>query len=406
MTEPYVVPAHVAPHLLFDFDIYADPRVADDVQASYAAAIDAAPDVFYTPRNGGHWMVKRLEAISEIVRDPEHFSAREMQIPRVPNPPMFIPLSLDPPDNQLYRTVLMPRFSSKAIRELEPRIRSWAERIVDEVAAKGGCDFVADVASRFPVSVFMELMGLPLPRLRELRDLADAFFNAHEPETMEQTSARILGLLGELIALRRAEPADDLVSYLVSAEPDGRRLSDDEVLAMCFVLFLGGMDTVTNVTGFAFRQLADDPALQARLAANPEDIPKFVGEALRAFGVINTPRLVVKDCDRFGASFRAGDMVLCLLSVSGRDDRQNDDPSRFDIDRTKVTHLTFSTGPHLCIGHILARAEIRALTEAWLNRVPAFRAPPGARQGFRIGTVTAIKALPLLWDAASARTAA
>src|SRR3954470_6887152 len=138
MTEPYVVPAHVAPHLLFDFDIYADPRVADDVQASYAAAIDAAPDVFYTPRNGGHWMVKRLEAISEIVRDPEHFSAREMQIPRVPNPPMFIPLSLDPPDNQLYRTVLMPRFSSKAIRELEPRIRAWAERIVDEEAHRGG----------------------------------------------------------------------------------------------------------------------------------------------------------------------------------------------------------------------------------------------------------------------------
>jgi len=406
MAEPYIVPAHVPPHLVFDFDIYADPRVGDDVQASYSAAIEAAPDVFYTPRNGGHWMVKRLEAISEIVRDPEHFSAREMQIPRVPNPPMFIPLSLDPPDNQLYRTVLMPRFSSKAIRELEPRIWAWAERIVGEVADKGGCDFVADVASRFPVSVFMELMGLPLPRLRELRDLADEFFNAHEPEAMEQTSARILGLLGELIALRRAEPADDLVSYLVAAEPDGRRLSDDEILAMCFVLFLGGMDTVTNVTGFAFRQLADDPSLQARLAANADDISKFVDEALRAFGVINTPRLVVRDCDRFGASFRTGDMVLCLLSVSGRDDRQNDDPSRFDIDRPKVTHLTFSTGPHLCIGHILARAEIRVLTEAWLNRVPVFRAAPGARHGFRIGTVTAIKALPLLWDAASVRTAA
>ena len=406
MAEPYVVPAHVPSDLVFDFDIYADPRVGDDVQASYAAAIEAAPDVFYTPRNGGHWMVKRLEAISEIVRDPEHFSAREMQIPRVPNPPMFIPLSLDPPDNQLYRTVLMPHFSSKAIRELEPRIRAWAERIVDEVADAGGCDFVADVASRFPVSVFMELMGLPLPRLRELRELADEFFNAHEPEALEQTSTRILGLLGELIALRRAEPADDLVSYLVSAEPDGRRLSDDEILAMSFVLFLGGMDTVTNVTGFAFRQLADDPSLQARLAANADDIPKFVDEALRAFGVINTPRLVVQDCERFGASFRAGDMVLCLLSVSGRDDRQNDDPSRFDIDRAKSAHLTFSTGPHLCIGHILARAEIRVLTEAWLRRVPAFHAAPGARQGFRIGTVTAIKALPLMWDATAARTAA
>ncbi len=402
-SEPNAVPAHVPPHLVFDFDIYADPRVSDDVQASYAAAIESAPDVFYTPRNGGHWMVKRIEAISEIVRDPEHFSAREMQIPRVPNPPMFIPLSLDPPDNQLYRTVLMPRFSAKAIRELEPKIRDWAVRIVDEVVPGESCDFVADVASRFPVSVFMELMGLPLPRLREFRELADTFFNAHDPAGMEATSAQILGLLGEHIALRRAEPADDLVSDLVAAEPDGRKLSDDELLAMCFVLFLGGMDTVTNVTGFAFRQLAHDPALQARLAANPGDIPKFVDEALRAFGVINTPRLVVKDCERFGASFREGDMVLCLLSVSGRDDRRNPDPAAFDIDRTQPAHLTFSTGPHLCIGHILARAEIRVLTEEWLKRAPAFRAEPGGCIGFRIGTVTAIQSLPLTWAAEASR---
>jgi len=394
-------PPHVPAHLVFDFDIYADGRVTDDVQASYAVAIDAAPDVFWTPRNGGHWMVRRLEDIAEVVKDPEHFSAREMQIPRVPNPPMFIPLSLDPPDNQLYRTVLMPRFSAKAIRELEPKVREWAVRIVEEAAGQGHCDFVVDVASRFPVSVFMELMGLPLPRLREFRELADAFFNAHDPAAIEATSAQILGLLGELIALRRAQPADDLVTELVTVTPDGRKLSDDEILAMCFVLFLGGMDTVTNVTGFAFRQLAADPQLQARLAANPADIPKFVDEALRAFGVINTPRLVVKDCERFGVPFRAGDMVLCLLSVSGRDERKNANPAVFDIDRVQPSHLTFSTGPHLCIGHILARSEIRVLTEEWLKRVPAFTAQPDAPSGFRIGTVTAIQSLPLRWDAAA-----
>ncbi|HET6970816.1 MAG TPA: cytochrome P450 [Phenylobacterium sp.] len=406
MTDAPTVPKHVPPHLVFDFDIYADARVDDDVQGSYSRAIAEAPDVFYTPRNGGHWMVKRIEAISEIVKDPEHFSAREMQIPRVPNPPMFIPLSLDPPANQLYRQVLMPRFSPKAIRELEPRIREWAVRIVGEVADAGRCDFIGDVASRFPVSVFMELMGLPLPRLREFRELADAFFNAHEPAALEAMSAKILGLLGELIALRRREPADDLVSYFLAVEPEGRKLTEDEILAMSFVLYLGGMDTVTNVTGFAFQHLAQDPALQERLAAHPEDIGKFVDEALRAFGVINTPRLVVKDCERFGAPFRAGDMVLCLLSVAGRDERQNDDPARFDIDRKQASHLTFSTGPHLCIGHILARAEIRALTEEWLKRVPRFSATPGVRHGFRIGTVTAILSLPLEWDAKGRREGA
>jgi cytochrome P450 len=112
---------------------------------------------------------------------------------------------------------------------------------------------------------------------------------------------------------------------------------------------------------------------------------------------------VVKDCERFGVPFREGDMVLCLLSVAGRDDQVNDDPARFDIDRPQATHLTFSTGPHLCLGHILARTEIRVLTEEWLMRVPSFRPTPGAAHGFRIGTVTAIHSLPLEWEAAPKR---
>jgi cytochrome P450 len=163
---------------------------------------------------------------------------------------------------------------------------------------------------------------------------------------------------------------------------------------------------VTNVSGFAFQHLAQDRALQARLAADPALIPRFVDEALRAFGVINTPRLVMKDCERFGVAFKAGDMVLCLLSVAGRDERVNADPARFDIDRPQAAHLTFSTGPHLCIGHILARTEIRVLTEEWLRRIPAFEPSPGVRHGFRIGTVTAIRSLPIQWDGHGADVAA
>jgi len=395
--EASSVPAHVPAHLVFDFDIYADPRVTDDVQGSYAAAIATAPDIFYTPRNGGHWMVRRIEAIADIVKDPEHFSAREMQIPRVPDPPLMIPLNLDPPTNIPYRQVLMPRFSPKAIRELEPRVRQWAVSIIEEVSASGRCDFIADVSSRFPVSVFMELMGLPLERLRELREIADAFFDAHSPDQIAEMSARILGLLGELVALRRAEPRDDLVTHLTTVDFEGRKLADDEILAMCFVLFLGGMDTVTNVSGFAFQHLAGDAELQARLAADPALIPKFVDEAIRMFSVINTPRLVVKDIDLRGVPFRAGDMVLNLLSVAGRDDQANPDAARFDLDRAQPQHLTFSTGPHLCLGHILARTEIRVLAEEWLARVPRFEPQGAEAHGFRIGTVTAIKALPLRW---------
>jgi cytochrome P450 len=394
------VPPHVPPELIFDFDIYKDPRVNDDVQGSYAAALEHAPDIFYSPANGGHWMVRRYAAIAEIVKDPTHFSVREMQIPRVPDPPFFIPLSLDPPQNVPYRQALMPLFSPKAVLELEPRIRRWAVEIVEEVARAGHCDFIRDVSSRFPVSVFMELMGMPLDRLREFRVLADEYFEARTNEDIAKLSGRIIGLMTDLIELRRREPAGDLLSHLSTVSIEGRPIKLEEMQAMCFVLFLGGMDTVTNVTGFTYQSFGADPLLQQRLAADPTLIPKFVDEGLRLFGVVNTPRLVVRDCDLFGVPFRTGDMVLCLLPMGGRDDKVNQDPNRFDIDRPKSAHITFSMGPHLCVGHILARAEMRILTEEWVKRIPRFSVKPGVRHGFRIGTVQAIDSLPLEWPVA------
>ena len=397
IATPYI-PSHVAKDRVFKFDIYADPRVTEDVQGSYARILANAPDVFYTPLNGGHWIVRRYDIISEIVKDPEHFSCREMQIPRVPNPPVFIPLSLDPPENIPYRQALMPRFSPKAIQQLEPKLREWAIKLVDEVASRGECDFVHDIASRYPVTIFMELMGMPLERLREFRQIADQYFSARTPEEFAAIIPTVIGIMTELVELRRKDPGNDLVSHLIAADlGGGRKMTLDELQRTCFLLFLGGMDTVTNVTGFTYQHFACDPALQERLAQKPELIPNFVEEALRLYGVVSNPRIIAKDCDRFGVSFREGDMVLCVLSLAGRDDRVNPNPNMLDIDRPKKAHLTFSTGPHLCVGHVLARAEMRVLTEEWLKRIPSFSLAPGALHKFRLGTVNALESLPLQW---------
>lgn len=394
------IPPHVPAHLVFDFDIYADPRISSDVQTSYAAALDKAPDIFWSPANGGHWMVRRFDAISAIASDPEHFSVREMQIPRVPNPPFFIPLSLDPPDNLPYRRAMAPMFGPTAIKELEPKIRSWAGRIIDSVVDRGKCDFMADVSKLFPVSVFMELMGMDLERLPEFRDLAERFFDSqNDAAAIDDLGSRILAVLKGLIDEKRARPDDKLLTHFLNVDMgEGRRMVDDEILAMSFVLFLGGMDTVTNVTGFAYQQLAQMPELQARLAKDPELCASFADEAVRAYGVVNTPRLVVRNIDLMGVPFREGDMVLNLLPVGSRDDRRFDQPNILDIDRPKKAHLTFSTGPHLCIGHVLGRTEIRILTEEWVRRIPSFELAPGER-GFRLGTVMALEDLPIRWPA-------
>ncbi|WP_298291500.1 cytochrome P450 [Novosphingobium sp.] len=393
-----MIPPHVKPEQVFEFDIYADPRIGDDVQGTYSKALKDAPDIFWSPLNGGHWMVQRHDLIAEIVKNPAVFSAREMQIPRVEKPPFMIPLSLDPPDNVPFRHVLMPKFSPRAVAEMEPKMRAMAAEIVDDVAAKGECDFVADVSARFPVSVFMAVMGLPLDKLREFRRIADTYFNARTDEEFGAISAQIFGIFHELIAYRRETPGDDLMTHFLTVDFEGRKLTQDEILAMCFVLFLGGMDTVTNVTGFSFQYLAGDPELQARLAQDPSRLTDFAEEGLRMFGVIGTPRLVVQDFDAHGVSFRKGEMVLSALWQSGRDPAKIGDPDRFDIDRPAKTHLNFSTGPHLCLGHALARAEMRILADEWLKKVPSFRAKPGTKHGFRIGTVIALESLPIEWD--------
>ena len=391
-------PAQVPEHLIFDFDIYGDPRIDEDVQGSYAAALSDAPEIFWTRLNGGHWIVKTFDRIAQIVTDPEYFSAREMQIPRIDNPPFFIPLSLDPPENLPFRRAMAPMFGPVAIKALEPRMRELAAQMVAAVVDKGRCDFQADVSKIFPVTVFMELMGMDLTRLQDFRHLAEAFFHVNnDAEEIGRLSGLILGEMKALIDEKRERPDDKLMSHFIKVDIGGRTMSDDEILAMSFVLFLGGMDTVTNVTGFAYQQLAQMPDVQSRLAADPTLISAFADEAIRLFGVVNTPRLVVKAKDIGEAKFRSGEMVLCILCVGSRDPAKFDKPNSFDLDRKRAAHLTFSTGPHLCIGHVLGRAELRILTEEWVKRIPTFAATAGERHAFRLGTVMALENLPLEW---------
>ena len=392
------IPDHVPDSAVFDFDIYGDERLGDNLHESYESLHADAPDIFYTPRNGGHWMVTRFDHIADITRDPEHFSVREMQIPRVANPPVFIPLSLDPPDNFPYRHALMPFFAPKSVTAMEPKIRQFAVDIIESIIYKGECDFVEDVSSQFPVSVFMELMGMPLEKLRDFRAVADEYFEARTDEDVANLFGKIVGIMTELIELRRAHPEDDLISRMVQFEIEGRPITLGELQSICSILFLGGMDTVTNVSSYLYRHLAGDPKLQARLAADASIVPKFVEEGLRSFGVVNTPRIVQKDCERFGLKFKTDDMVLCMLPLGGRDNRKNEDPNKFDIDRKRIEHITFSSGPHLCLGHHLARMELRILTEEWVKRIPAFRARPGVKAHSRVGTVMALESLPLEWE--------
>lgn len=391
------VPDHVSSEQVFDFDIYTDQSILDDLHASYARLHESAPRVFYTPANGGHWIITRHDDIVSVVTDPEHFSAREMQIPRVPNPPLMIPLSLDPPENMPYRRILMPFFSPKAVGEMSRQIEKHAKATIASVAKKGTCNFVEDVAARFPVTVFMEFMGFPLERFEDFRTLAEEYFRAVGGEAVERAAVKITTEMMAVIQLRTSEPKDDLISKLVASEIDGRKLNMEELVAICMLLFFGGLDTVTNASSFCARFLAVNPQLQERLIKDPASIEPFVEEGIRMFGVVNTPRIVRKDCERFGVKFRVGDMVLCNLPLAGWDENKNAHPEVFDIDRKNRSYLIFSTGPHLCLGHFLARVEMRVLFTEWIQQIGRFKLADGFKPRYRGGTVMALESLQLAW---------
>jgi cytochrome P450 len=395
--------SHIRPEQIVDFDIYAEPVLLQGVHDGYHRLHATAPDIFYAPRNGGHWIVTRFEAMSQILRDAEHFSSRELDIPKSNSANLMIPLNLDPPDHAAYRAVLMRHLDRKTVAAMDGKLRAWCARLIDAVKAKGGCDFTEALGAGFPVSVFMELMGMPLERFEDFRAIVHEYFSRTTLERRIELQNQIIGIITDLIEVRRAHPGDDLVSRLLTETVHGRPLTLEELQSIGFLLFLGGLDTVANALTFAMRHLASDPALQRRLAAQPEKIPDFVEESLRCYGVVNQTRIVKKDVEIDGAHFREGDMVVCILSLAGRDDRKNPDPARFDIDRERRQHIAFSIGAHTCIGNVLARAEMRTFVEEWLKRIPNFRIAPGAKLEWRPGLVFALPSLPLEWEPAEVR---
>lgn len=396
----WVVPAHVRPEQVFDYDYLGDRRITENVHESFATLHGEAPDIFWSPRNGGFWTVTRHDLMTAILRDTDHFSNRELDIPPSYSPNVMIPLNLDPPDHLPYRIVLMRHLDSKSVAAMEPRIRRWAVELIEAVAKDGRCDFLAAIGEKFPVFVFMEMMGLPLDRFAEFRTLVVEYYavGASDIPRRVEIQNRMMAIMRALFEERRLAPRDDMMSALVTAEVRGRPLTMEELESYGLLLFQAGLDTVANTLSFTFHFLAQHPDLQQRLASDPACYPDFVEEALRRFSIVQQTRLVKKDYDFQGVAFRKGDMLACPLALGGMDERVNADPLTFDIDRKDRQHVAFSTGPHICVGNILARTEMRVLAEEWFRRIPAFRLTPGSHAHWHTGGVFAISGFEIEWD--------
>jgi cytochrome P450 len=395
------VPAHVPAERIFDFDLYGlsdDPRLSGGAQEGLTFLHKEAPDIFYTPSNGGHWVVTRERLMRDVLMSPQRFSSAQITVPRSAHQQQLIPLTLDPPEHTPYRKILMQFFGPKAVGVMEADIRRRATALIATVRGKGECDFLQQVAMPLPVQVFMDLMGLPTEKFDEFRRIVIDWFGSPNGPHRQALAVEILGHLRALIADRRTTPRQDLVSMLLVQKIDGQPLRQDEIESMCFLLFLAGLDTVANAAGFMFARLAAMPDMQERLLEDPDLTTPFIDEVLRMSGVVSTARVVIQDSELGGVALKKGDMVLCPLALAGLDETANPDPLTFRLDRKGAAHLMFASGPHLCVGHFLARLELRVLLKEWLQAVPRFALDPAHRPKVKVGSMTAMLSLTLMWN--------
>lgn len=347
----------------------------------------------------GAWLLTRADDIRSVLQNPEVFSSKGIAgfSQLVGESWDLIPLELDPPVHSKFRTIMNSIFAPAKVAAMESGVRARAIALIDAVAGRGECEFVEAFGRPFPVTIFMQLMGLPDGDMEKLNHWEHQLLHSGTIEERIAGGRGFLTYLRELIALRRREPTDDLTTFAVQAQVDGRPLTDDEIMGICYLLVVAGLDTVAASLGLHFRHLAQNPADQQRLRDDPSLIPSAVEEFLRRYAIVTTSRFVTQDTEVAGVAMKKGDRVTCSTALASLDPEEFDAPLAVDIERTPNRHVAFSYGPHRCIGSHLARRELIIAIEEWLKRTPPFRIKGGGTVPVMPGGLLGVKELQLEW---------
>ena len=392
------VPDHVPPHLVFDFDIYTAPELDQDPHRTMVELLQAkkVPPIFFTPRNGGHWIIAGAVEGLEMLRDVERFSS-EPQYNANSRKPWTLPNQSDPPQHTEYRRIINPAFVPRTVAGMEDHLRALSGSMADTLRPRGGCEFVEDVGKQFPVTVFLRMAGAPQEDREMLVELTEQVVRHPDRAVREAASHAIGAYVMKAYETRRDKPGEDLLSMVLQGSFQGRSLNHDELLGMGLLLFLGGLDTVSSTLSFVMLFLARHPEHYRQIVQDASLIPGAVEELIRAHSVASLQRGVREDTEYLGIRFRKNDKMFFMTQVYGMDARRVDDPLRVDFSRPVSPHLGFGAGPHRCIGSHLARTEVRIFLEEWTRRIPAFSIAGDAEVRTRGGHVWSPIALPLSW---------
>jgi len=355
------------------------------------------------------WGIARYDDVLAIEKDPRTFSSR--RAPRPHGMPLPMMISMDDPDHRRRRSLVNRGFTPRRISEMEETVAGLCRRIVDRVCEAGSCDFVWDVAAPLPLMVIADLLGFGEDAhddlLRWSDDMLRATSASAPPEVLETAAGAMLGfrdLQLRVIAERRADPRDDLISTLCAAEIDGHRLDDESIVNETLLLLIGGDETTRHVISGGMLALLERPDQRAALAADPGLLPVAVEELLRWVSPVkNMSRTVTADVELRGQHLREGDEVMLFYPSANRDEAVFDGADTFDVRRDPNPHIAFGFGPHFCLGASLARLELKVMFREVLARLPDLHLDPGAALPVRPSNfVSGLEAMPVRFTPAPA----
>src|ERR1700757_2608867 len=374
----------IPPNLVVDFDVY-DPSLGTpvDVMQERLAELAAKGPVVYSPAHGGHWIVTRYKETRQVLTDPEPFSSYPNSLV-TSDVGKFIPLELDPPEHGAYRLALQPLFSPRRMQDLSNDIRVTVNELIDGFAAKGQAEWISEFAHELPARIFLALMDWPLADAPLFTEATDIILFGKPGGTEEESNQarmtaglQMFGYFQNIVDDRRANPGDDISSTLIHSEvklPDGSRLlTDEELNRMFFLLLMGGLHTVQGVLAWAVLHLVNNPSQRDAIIADPALIPKAVEEILRIDAPVIPGRRATREVELGGVTIAEGDQLIVPLCAAGRDPAEFPNPAEFDITRHPNRHLSFSAGPHRCLGSHLARIELTIALEELHRRIPDYQ---------------------------------
>ena len=313
-------------------------------------------------------------------------------------------MSMDPPGHTRIRQLAGRAFTARRVERLRPRAQQIASGLIDDMVTSGApADLVESFSFAFPAIIICELLGIPAADRHAFRDWTDAIVSTatSTPEQVQDTYLHLAGYLGGLFAQRRAQPGDDLLTWLVQARDNDDQLTETELLFLGMALLVGGYETTAHqITNMVYTLLRHDQQLR-QLKARPELLPVAVEEMLRfiVFGSAVNPRIATADVKIGEVVVKAGEPVLCSRSSANRDERVFPRAGELDFTRDPNPHVAFGYGPHYCLGANLARMELQVALSTILSRLPGLHiAGPENELTWQTGIMMrGLAAFPIAW---------